>query len=272
MVVSHAFPLPVQAEGQRQLVCRLQPPGQKLVERSLGAPDLKAAEIAASDLVKQHKAFMYQRRQARVARVVHGPWLHEHKPGLLTLPDGGHVLATETTLTFTDAAGKITSTRPNGGPMIYLTGAPLSAADTFTALDDAWDGKIGEGPVPTERPKLVAVKSSDDDKLLETYMTHAALSKTREALAREMWRIFRTVVDKPLSKCTRDDGRKLVAHLEAEKSLKSTTLRRYMVPLIATVNLAIKDGKHSGPTRSSIVFRTRKMPNAGFHSTIKTSS
>lgn len=52
---------------------RLQPPGQKLVERSLGTTDLKAAEIAAADLIKQHKALMYQRRQARVASVVHGP-------------------------------------------------------------------------------------------------------------------------------------------------------------------------------------------------------
>src|SRR5579872_6208141 len=86
---------------------RLQPPGQELVERSLGTPDLKAAEIAAADLIKQHKAFMYQRRQARVANVVHGPWNHEYTPGLHTLPDGGHVMATETTLTFTDKGGQI---------------------------------------------------------------------------------------------------------------------------------------------------------------------
>jgi len=31
---------------------RLQPPGQKVVERSLGTPDVKAAEIAATDLIK----------------------------------------------------------------------------------------------------------------------------------------------------------------------------------------------------------------------------
>ena len=66
-------------------------------------------ELAANDLTSQHRAFMYQRRQARVARVVHGPWQHEYTPGLHTLPDsGGHVLATETALTFTDATGKIT--------------------------------------------------------------------------------------------------------------------------------------------------------------------
>jgi integrase len=240
---------------------RLQPPGQKLVERSLGTSDKAAAELAAADLIKQHKAFMYQRRQARVARVVHGPWRHEYTPGLLhALPDGGHVLADETTLRFMDAAGKITGTKPNGGPSIYLTGGRvirdghgnedidlgLTAAQTFKALDDAWDGKIGDGPVATERPKFVAAKGSPDDALLETYIAQAGLSKISETQAREMWRVFRSVVDKPLAKCTRDDGRKIVAHLEYEKKLKSTTLRRYMVPLIATVNLAIKDGKHTG--------------------------
>jgi integrase len=234
--------------GSENWYVRLQPPGQKLVERSLGTPDKAAAELAAADLVKQHRAFMYQRRQARVSRIVHGPWLHEHKPGLHTLPDGGHVLATETTLTFIDAAGKIRSTKPNGGPAIYLTGAPLSAAQTFKALDDAWDDKIGEGPIESERQKLVAAKSSPDDALLETYVEDAALSKTREAQAREMWRIFRTVVDKPLAKCTREDGKAIVKHIKAtsDKPLKSATLRRYMVPLVAIVTLAIKDSKHDG--------------------------
>ena len=160
-------------KGSDNWYVRLQPPGQKLVERSLGTTDLKAAEIAAADVIKQHKAFMYQRRQARVASVVHGPWTHEYAPGLHTLPDGRTVMATETDLTFSDG-----TRRPNGGPAIYLTGTQLSAAREFQAFDDAYDGKIGEGPIPNERPKFVAAKSSDDDKLLETYITHAALSET----------------------------------------------------------------------------------------------
>ena len=227
--------------GSDNWYVRLQPPGQKLVERSLGTTDLKAAEIAAADVIKRHKAFMYQRRQARVASVVHGPWTHEYAPGLHTLPDGRTVMATATDLTFSDG-----TRRRNGGPAIYLVGEQLPATREFRVFDDADAGHIGEGPIPAERPKFVAAKSSDDDKLLETYITHAALSETREAQAREMWRIFRTVVNKPLAKCTRDDGRKIVAHLEAEKPLKSTTLKRYMVPLIAIVNLAIDEGKHTG--------------------------
>ena len=45
---------------------RLQPPGQKVIERSLGTPDAKAEEIAAADIIKQHKQLMYPRRLARL--------------------------------------------------------------------------------------------------------------------------------------------------------------------------------------------------------------
>ena len=141
------------------LYVRLQPPGQKLVERSLGTSDPKAAELAAADLIKQHKALMYQRRQTRVASVVHGPWTHEYTPGLYTLPDGGHVMATDTTLTFTDAKGQLVGKpRPNGGPAIYLTGAQLPAAREFKAFDDAHSGAIGEGPIENGRPSLLQPK------------------------------------------------------------------------------------------------------------------
>jgi integrase len=248
-------------KGSDNYYVRLQPPGQKLVERSLGTPDLKAAEIAAADLIKGHKAFMYQRRQARVASVVHGPWAHEYAPGLHKLADGGHVMATETTLTFTNAEGKITGTRPNGGPAIYMTGAQLPAALEFKAFDDAHDGKIGEGPIQTERPKFIAVKASADDVILETYLTQKCVTGYREREAREMWRIFRTVVDKPLRDCTRDDGRAIVAYLEDQaddEPPKSATLRRRMVPLVAAVNLAIDEGKHKGINPFSSVVPDRK--------------
>jgi len=228
--------------GSQNWYLRLQPPEGKAVERSLGTPDLKAAELAAADMIKAHKALMYQRRQARVARVVHGPWSHEFAPGLHTLPDGRTVMATETDLTFSDG-----TRRPNGGPMIYLAGANLSAAQEFKAFDDAWDGKIGEGPIQTGRAKFVAAKSSTDDALLETYIAHAGLNATRAKEARAIWTTFRQVINKQLKDCTRDDGRALVAHLEAERpGIKAATLRRTLVPLVAAVNLAIDESKHSG--------------------------
>jgi integrase len=232
---------------------RLQPPGQKLVERSLGTTDLRAAEIAVADLIKQHKALMYQRRQSRAASVVHGPWLSEYEPGLHTLSDGRTVMATERDLTFSDG-----TRRPNGSPMIYLTGAQLPATREFQVLDDAYAGKIGPGPIETDRPTLVTAKSSVDDAILETYLTQKCVTGYREREARKMWRIFRTVVAKPLRECTRDDGRAVVAYLvdEAEdegREAKSATLRRRMVPLIAAVNLAIDEGKLKFNPFSSVV-------------------
>lgn len=239
-------------KGSNNYYVRLQPPGQKLVERSLGTPDLKAAEIAAADLVKQHKAFMYQRRQARVASVVHGPWQHEYASGLHTLPDGGSVMATERDLTFSDG-----TRRPNGGPAIHLIGARLSPQREFNALDNAWSGAIGAGPIEDQRPKFVAVRSSADDAVLETYIKHKAVTGYREREAREMWRIFRTVVNKPLRDCTREDGRAIVQYLEDQadddERPKSATLRRRMVPLVAAVNLAIDEGKLKFNPFSSVV-------------------
>jgi integrase len=220
---------------------KLQPPGGKLVEKSLGTPDVHVAKDRARDLIAQHERFMYQRRQARVACVVHGPWIHEHAPGLHTLPEGGHVLATETTLTFTDKGGKITGTRPNGGPAIYLTGAPLSAMQEFKALDDAWSGAIGPGPVPTDRPSLV-VKDADAE-LFEVYISHAGLNAARAKECRDLWHLFKTTTGKTLKDATRDDGRKLVA---AMGDVKSATAKRKLVPLRAAVNLAISEGKHTG--------------------------
>ena len=219
-------------------------PGAKLIERSLATSDLKAAEIAAADLIKQHKAFMYSAAAISRGSRRAWPWMHEYEPGLHTLPEVGHVMATGTDLTFTDAAGR-SPARPNGGPAIYLTGAQLPAAREFQVFDDAWSGKIGEGPIENERPKFIAAKSSADDALLETYVKQKCLTGYREREAREIWRIFRTVVDKPLRECTRDDGRAIVTYLEdqADEPPKSATLRRRMVPLVATVNLAIAEGK-----------------------------
>lgn len=227
---------------------RLQPPGQKVIERSLGTSDVRAAELAATDLIKQHKTFMYQRRATRVTRVVHGPWQHEYEPGLHTLPDGRQVMATEQDLTFSDG-----TRRPNGGPAISLTGPRLSTLRELTAFDSAYDGKIGEGPIDDGRSKRALTNA--DDKLLETYIAHNGINGLRERQARDIWRVFRTVVKKPLKDCTRDDGRAVVEHLvkQANGEIKRATLQRTMVPLIALCNLAIDESKLSFNPFSGVV-------------------
>ena len=61
-----------------------------------------------------------------------------------------------------------------------------------------YDGKIGEGPIEDRRPKFVAAKSHADDALLETYITQKGISGLREKQARDIWHVFRTVVNKPI--------------------------------------------------------------------------
>ncbi len=103
-----------------------------------------------------------------------------------------------------------------------LTPAPSDGVPSFEAYDAA-----KARPTP-------ATKGSDDD-LLETYLKHNGIDGLRERQARAIWHIFKTVVNKPLKQCTREDGRALVAHMEeqagGEDEIKSATLRRRMVPL-----------------------------------------
>jgi integrase len=211
-------------KGSDNWYVRLQPPGQKIVEKSLGTSDLKLAEITAMPLIREHKAFMYQRRPT-----VTPFWHRAYEPGLRVI-DGEQVIATDRELQFLDDGGNVIRREPNGGPAELLSPAPRGGP-SFKAYDDA------KRPTP-------AVKNGDDA-LLETYIKHNGIDGLRERQARDIWHIFRTVVKKPLKQCTRDDGRAIIAHLEEQAGgeIKSATLRRKMVPLVATVNLAIDEGK-----------------------------
>lgn len=150
----------------------------------------------------------------------------------------------------------------------------LTAAETFAALDAAWgpgDEAIDAATYkprvePVERSKLVPAKPaaakpvppalaepSSDDALLETYLAHGSIKKgcaptaAQAKEARKIWATFKRVVGKPLAECKIDDGRALVQHLETETpGIKAATLRRYLVPLIAVVNLALTEGKLTG--------------------------
>lgn len=114
------------------------------------------------------------------------------------------------------------------------------------------------------RPLLQA--KTDDDKVLETYITHRKLSGYIEREARDVWMLFKTLANnKPLKHCDRDDGRKLVTHFEAQ-GLKSATIEKKIAWLNAAVNLAIKEGRLRFNPFASIVPRvrdkTRRLPLA----------
>jgi integrase len=215
------------------LYLKLQPPGQPVFERSLGTSDVMAAKLAAADLVKKHEQLMYARRLARLPRI-ESHWVPTYPPGM---HDG--FFATERELRDL-TTGKVIGV--NGGPAEILTPAPADGVPSFEAYDAA-------------KARAKPVSKNADDELLETYIRHSGISGLREKQARDAWHVFKTVVNKPLAKCTRDDGRAIIAHLEQEGGgkTKRSTLRRKMVPLVALCNLAIDEGRLSFNPFSGVV-------------------
>jgi integrase len=219
--------------GSDNYYLRLQPPGRKVIERSLGTPDLKLAEIAAMPLIREHKAFMYQRRPT-----VTPFWHRAYEPGLRMI-GGEQVIATDRELQYLDASGNVIRREPNGSPAELLSPAPLSGVPSFKAYDEA--------------KRVAAPAKNGDEALLDLYITQGSV-KTRKPLsdarakeARAIYRTFKSFADKPLAKCTLADGRAFVAHLIEQAGgvdkIKSATLHRNLVPLVAMVARAISEGK-----------------------------
>jgi hypothetical protein len=205
---------------------RLRSPGKSKVF-SLRTADKLAAEMIAAPLIADHKAALLAAKP-RIEFV----WRQAYTSGLHDTPDG-KVFATDRELHYLDATGATIRTAPNGGHehrIVNLEGR-LGILYAPIEIDDS----------ASVRPSLVV--KDDDDALLELYITHANLNATRAKEARDMLHLFKMTVGKPLAKCTRDDGRKVVAALD---DVKSSTKRRKMVPLVAMVNHAISEGKHVG--------------------------
>ena len=83
------------------------------------------------------------------------------------------------------------------------------------------------------RPTL-PTKGSDDD-LLETYIKHNGVRGLPEKQARDIWHIFKTVVNKPMPNARVRTAAPLwiIWIEEAGGEIKRATLRRTLVPLVA---------------------------------------
>ena len=220
---------------------RLQPPGQKAIEKSLGTPDLKFAEIAAADDIKRYKEAMYARRLTRLQETQteeHDDTFAAYKPGLHTLPSGGHLVVTDDRITEIDAAGAILSQRARYGRGFHLTGPKLSPKREFTLLDDAYAGI---------KPNLPTTRHADDDKIIDDYLRHTGANRRAQRECRQTWHDYRALVGKPLATATRADGRALAEHYLAKefgegKKLKSASVVRKLAWLAAAVNFSISEG------------------------------
>ncbi len=221
---------------------RLQPPGAKAIEKSLGTSDSKLAEIRATDDIKRYKQSMYERRQTRLQEMQteeHDDAFASYKPGLHTLATGGHLLVTDTRITEIDAAGAVVSERARYGRGFALTGPRLSALRVFKLLDDAYDGIDSRPPAPTARHA--------DDEIIEAYLRHTGARRRAQRECRLVWQDYRAIVGKPLATATRADGRALAEHYLTKefgkgKQRKSASVVRRLAWLTAACNLAISEG------------------------------
>jgi|BarGraNGADG00212_1021973.scaffolds.fasta_scaffold28683_2 integrase len=225
---------------------KLQRPGKR-IERSLRTTNRIEAEINAAPLIQEHREWLLSR--PRPLALVES-WQRELEPGLHTLADGSTVFATERELHVVGSDGAVIEKRPNGGPGLRLEGpGPMTVhnlAEAYLLSDSEMLGGPS-GYIPKNGRPRVARKDGDES-ILETYLERGGKhgtglqgDKRREAIA--TWQLFRALTDnKPLKDCTRDDGRKLVTHLEG-KGLASATIQRKLKPLAAAVNMAVGEGK-----------------------------
>jgi integrase len=226
----------LQRAGSANWNVRLQYPGGKVVEKSLGTPDRRQAEVLALPLIAEHKARLLAARP-RIERV----WRHDYEPGREHVgSDGGRIIATDRELLHLDDSGTIARTEPNGGhrwQVVALDGRVAVPLPRNERLPDKAIRRLGWVDSTKERP------ANADDAILDTYLKHAAVTGHYEREARSVWALYQQITDrKPLKDAGRDDGRKLVAHYEGE-GLRSATIRKKLMWLNAACNLAIKEGR-----------------------------
>jgi integrase len=201
----------------------------KDVITSLHTSNRLEAEARAAVKIGDHKAALLAARP-KVTPI----WDSTHKQFGLRFIEGKQVFVTERELRDPETGAVI---GPNGGWAELLTPAPRGGP-SFKAYDEA--------------KRLAPPARNGDDGIFETYLKHAKVTGYYEREARAAWALFRSLCDKPLKDCNRDDGRKLVAHFKGQ-DIKSATIRKKIGWLTSAVNLAIKEGRLTFNPFSAVV-------------------
>ena len=235
-----------QRKGSSNWWLRLQIPielqkhlGAKKIEKSLGTPDRTVAEIKAASDIALHKLRLYALK-AKKAGVMSELVQREHEPGEHTLSDGTRIFATEDTIHVLSPDGKIIETKPNvSEKMIAIRLNKADGADVKRML------------VKHLGPPQNAVNK--DDGIIETWAEHRGKEDYITKEARAVWDLFKQITkNKPLAKCTRDDGRALARALH-QSGNKSATVAKKISHLRAAVNLAMDEGKLTFNPFSNVV-------------------
>jgi integrase len=202
--------------------------GEREFEFSLRTTDPLEAEIRALPHIRAHKLTMLSVRQMndgtfnRASQPKYEP-NREH-----ITPEGKRLIATEEKLLSLDDDGKIVRTASN----------EKTVAD---ALGFAMDAQTKEWKVLPKETGRAA--HSLEEQIVASWVTQRKPNKHLEREARKGWEMWKKVVNgKSIRQCTRDDGRKLVAALQAE-GMKAATIGKYLSHLNAATNMAINDAK-----------------------------
>jgi integrase len=220
------------------------------VEKSLGTPDRRLAELRALPMIAEHKAALLA-AQPRYESIP----AYQYEPGREHVDDGGRrIIATEQELIFLDANGGITDRKPNGFSQYRLVGAKTGRSFVRALSEVPFPGHVDGRPFLTVGRKRPVVATKDgDDAILETYLKHANVTGYYEREARAAWALYKQLThNKPLKDATREDGHTLATYFE-DQGLRSATIAKKVGWLTAACNLAIKDNQLKFNPFSSIV-------------------
>jgi integrase len=207
----------------------------RVVEKSLGTPDRKRAEILALPHIAHHKETLLAAKPR-----IESAWRYEYEPGTLHAgPNGERIAASESELKFYGHDGRLIRTTPNGASAFQIVNLQQRLGIPVPVPLEVVPDNNTEGAA---RPVLQT--KTADDAILETYIKHRKITGYNEREARDVWMLFKTLTNnKPLKHCDRDDGRKLVTHFE-DQELATKTIEKKIAWLNAAVNLAIEEGRH----------------------------
>lgn len=196
--------------------------GRKVERRSLGTLDRAEAEIIAVPIIARYRLDLWEHQNRREKRLFVESVDTIYPIGESTLPDGTEVVATRLSA------------------YLMKPGEPAEKVDNYrlnlTPRFDHDEANRREAA----RPK---VRGADSDlPVLEAYLALKKRNAYYAKEARATWALFgRLVNGKAMKDCTREDGRKLVAHLQ-ERGDKAATIVKKLNYLGAPVNYAIGEG------------------------------
>lgn len=243
------YPTADMREAVERLIGRLVP---AKIEKSLGTPDRRQAEVIAGPEILEHKRFLLVYNamnkpgwsRARTAedqalfeaayqsmlernRFVAGQPAPLHAPGkTIRSGDGSMIIATATDLIHLDPEGNQIKIVPN-----------VRSEKTAYVVE-----RSSDPPANFWRAKTVRGPDVDSD-IVETWIEERKPAKTHANAARNMLALFREVTaSKTFANADREDAKLLVVELQRQGNV-SATIKSKLSGLVAAINLEMSKKK-----------------------------